>query len=236
MRKLAACIVAIALSFGSAQGQNKGMVIDPEQGTYAIDILAGSIRLGPAVANCPVVQTSASGVLSCTALLPGPVGATGVTGIPGLGGAVGATGATGPAASAGRVPPNWPSFFAPALPANATTQARVMVFSGATAIKLTTNDPKLQAAGRVVGIVLVSDAARTTGTATARVRIGGVGNAFNGGSVALDAVNTTSDSDAILPASGLVIASGQTIGCEVVTVGWAPTTANVQCALTVAYD
>ena len=82
----------------------------------------------------------------------------------------------------------------------------------------------------------MSDAARTAGTATAKVRVNGTGQTFNGGSVVLDATNTTSDSDLVAHSSGVAVSSGQTVGCEVVTSSWTPTTADLSCWIVVSYD
>ena len=93
---------------------------------------------------------------------------------------------------------------------------------------------KMQTAGRIVGLILTSDVPRTAGTATARVRINGSGAAFNAGSVVLDATNTLSDSDFVPWASGNAFTAGQTIGADVVSSSWTPTTANLRIMLVVA--
>jgi hypothetical protein len=66
-----------------------------------------------------------------------------------------------------------------------TTQATLGYFNTATALSRDTNNILISRAGRVVGLIMVSDAARTAGTATARVRIDGVGTTFDSGSVVL---------------------------------------------------
>jgi len=118
-------------------------------------------------------------------------------------------------------------FFVNDVPGTATTQATIGYFNTATALSRNGNDIKMTRAGRVVGLIITSDAARTAGTATARVRIAGAGTAFDGGSVVLDATNTTSDSSFVAYGSGVAFTAGQTVGADVVTSGWTPITANV---------
>jgi hypothetical protein len=127
-------------------------------------------------------------------------------------------------------------FYISDLAGTATEQATLGFFNTATALSRGTNDIKLNATARVVGLYLVSDAARTAGTATARVRIAGTGTTFSGGSVQLNGTDTTSDSDFVLHTSGLAVSVGQTVGCDVVTSGWTPTTADVACWVVVSYD
>lgn len=118
-------------------------------------------------------------------------------------------------------------FYVNDLPGTATTQATQGYFNTATALSRNGNDMRMDRAGRVVGLIIVSDAARTAGTATARVRIAGAGTAFNGGAVVLNATTTTSDSSFVAYGSGVAFTAGQTVGADVVTSGWTPITANV---------
>lgn len=118
-------------------------------------------------------------------------------------------------------------FYINDLPGTATTQATLGYYNTATALSRAGNDIRMDVAGRVVGLIVTSDAARTAGTATARVRIAGAGAAFNGGAVVLDATNTTSDSSFVAWGSGNAFTAGQTVGCDVVTSGFTPTTANL---------
>ena len=111
-------------------------------------------------------------------------------------------------------------------PGTATTQATLGYFNTATAVSRSGNDVRMERDGRIIGMIMTSDAARTAGTATARVRVNGTGAAFNGGAVALNATDTTSDSRFISYASGVAFAAGDTIGAEVATSGWTPITAN----------
>ncbi len=162
----------------------------------------------------------------------GATGGAGATGSTGSTGGVGATGATGPIDLTFTLGP----FIAINLPGSATTQAQAIGPTAAGTFALTTNDQRGPVAAHVVGLFITSNAARTAGTATARVRIAGSGAAFNAGSVALDATNTTSDADLVAPASGLAVTAGQTVGCEIVTSSWAPTTADVTCSVVMHAD
>lgn len=108
----------------------------------------------------------------------------------------------------------------------ATTDATLGYFNTATAVSGSANEIKMQTAGRVVGVIITSDAARTAGTATVAVEVNNTTQAFNAGAVALDATNTTSDSSFVAWGSGVAFNAGDTLGCEVTTSGWTPTTAN----------
>lgn len=131
-----------------------------------------------------------------------------------------AVNASGPTATLG-------PFYINDLAGTATTQATLGYYNTATAVSRATNDIVMGRAGKVIGLIVVSDDARTAGTATARVRIAGSGTAFDSGSVVLDGTNTTSDSSFVAYSSGVTFTAGQTVGCEIVTSGWTPTTANL---------
>lgn len=118
-------------------------------------------------------------------------------------------------------------FYINDLPGTATTQATLGYFNTATAVSRNANDIKMARSGYVVGAFVVSDAARTAGTATVRVRVSGTDTAFDSGSVALDASNTTSDSSIVASDLGVSFSSGQTLGVNVTTSGWTPTTADL---------
>jgi hypothetical protein len=109
----------------------------------------------------------------------------------------------------------------------ATEQATFAYFNTATALSRSSNYLKMSKAGAVVGAMIDADDARTAGTATVQVRINGAGMAFDGGSCVLDGTNTTSASSFVNFASGVPFAAGDTIGCELVTSGWTPTSADV---------
>lgn len=118
-------------------------------------------------------------------------------------------------------------FYINDLPGTATTQATLGYFNTATAVSQATNDIKMARSGNIVGAFVVSDAARTAGTATVRVRISGADTAFDAGSCALDASNTTSDSTIVASDLGVSFLSGQTVGVNVTTSGWTPITADL---------
>jgi hypothetical protein len=113
------------------------------------------------------------------------------------------------------------------LPGTATTQATLGYFNTATALSRNGNDMRISLAGRVVGLIINSDAARTAGTATARVRVAGVGTTFDGGNAVLNAIRTQTNSSFVSFGNGVAFAANDLIGADVVTSGWTPTTADV---------
>jgi hypothetical protein len=127
-------------------------------------------------------------------------------------------------------------FYINDLPGTATTQATLGYFNTATAVSRDATDPHLRTAGRIVGLIVVSDVARTAGTATGRVRIAGADTAFNGGAVLLDATNTEQDASFVNHASGVAFTNAQTIGVNITTSGWTPITANITAWLVVSLD
>lgn len=124
-------------------------------------------------------------------------------------------------------------FYINDLPGTATTQATLGYFNTATALSRNGNDVRMSTDGRIVGLIVTSDAARTAGTATVRVRVAGAGTAFNGGAVVLNATTTTSNSSFVAWGSGVAFTAGQTVGVDVVTSGFTPITANLSCWLVV---
>lgn len=118
-------------------------------------------------------------------------------------------------------------FYINDLPGTATTQATLGYFNTATALSRNGNEIKMARSGYIVGAFVTSDAARTAGTATVRVRISGADTAFDAGSCALDASNTTSDSTIVASDLGVSFSSGQTVGVNVTTSGWTPTSADL---------
>jgi hypothetical protein len=119
-------------------------------------------------------------------------------------------------------------FYINDLPGTATTQMTLGYFNTATAVSRAGNDPVMEKAGRIVGLILVSDTARSGGTATGRVRVNGAGAAFNAGAVVLDVTLTVSDSSFVAHTSGVSFAAGDRVGIEVTTASWTPTTADLQ--------
>jgi hypothetical protein len=124
-------------------------------------------------------------------------------------------------------------FFINDMAGTATTDATLAYFNTATALSRNANEVKMQTAGRIIGVFITSDAARTAGTATVAVEVNNVTQAFNAGAVVLNATNTTSNSSFVAYGSGVAFAAGNTIGCEVTTSGWTPTTANFRIQLVV---
>jgi hypothetical protein len=127
-------------------------------------------------------------------------------------------------------------FTRPDLSGTGTAALQVMFATSGTAFQLGTVDPVAPRAGRVVGLHLIANDARTAGTATARVRINGSPTAFASDAVQLDGTTTQRDSALVAYSSGLAFNAGNTLGIEVVTSGWTPTTADFVGWLTVKYD
>jgi hypothetical protein len=122
------------------------------------------------------------------------------------------------------------------LPGTGTEALPLMFADSASTFVLSTLDPRAPRAGRVVGLTLLSNAARTAGTATARVRIAGSATDFDGGSVQINATNTQRASGLVAYASGVMFNAGNSLGIAVVTDGWTPTTADFVGWLTVEYE
>lgn len=118
-------------------------------------------------------------------------------------------------------------FYIDDLAGTSAQQAQLGMFNAPTALSKTTTDLKIQKAGTIIGALIVSDDARTAGTATVKVRINGANTTFDGGSVVLDGTNTLSDSSFVAVSSGVAVVAGDTVGANVTTSGWTPTTANV---------
>lgn len=100
-------------------------------------------------------------------------------------------------------------------------------------------DAYMGAAGRIIGARLFSSAARTTGTATVRVRVteSGVVSDYLLGDCVLDAVNTQTIGQMLPVANGFRFAKGALIRPYIVTAGtWAPTTADMGCDVIVVYE
>lgn len=119
----------------------------------------------------------------------------------------------------------------------ATTAMKLLMFNTGTAVSQTTNRIRAGRAGYIVGARITSDAARLTGTCTVEVDLSGVSTAFDAGGVVLDGTRTTQDASIVTPGSGIRVASGSdTIGVNLVTSGWTPTTANAFVTLMMIYD
>ena len=123
------------------------------------------------------------------------------------------------------------------VPGTASTACGRAYFNTATAVSRSTNPERAGRVAYIVGAKITSDAARTAGTATVKVLLNGASTAFDAGSVVLDGTRTTQDCSIVVPSSGIAVTSGSdTIGVEVVTSGWTPTTADVTVELLVMYS
>lgn len=114
------------------------------------------------------------------------------------------------------------------VPGTATTEMLLAYFNTTSAIGFggaNENDFTMPVSGQVIGAFLMSDDARTAGTATLVVRINTVATTFVSGAVALDGTNTQRVST-FVPGSGLSFSEGDEIGVALTTASWTPTTAN----------
>jgi len=121
------------------------------------------------------------------------------------------------------------------IPGTATTQASLGFATTTTTFGTTARDIRMPFNGSVVGMFMASNTARTAGTAIARLRIGGVDKAFNSGACALDGTNTTSDSSLMSGILAPTFVSGETLGVNIQTSGFTPTTADLMVWVTVAF-
>lgn len=112
------------------------------------------------------------------------------------------------------------------LAGTSNSQGFLPFLNSASAFVATAEDLNLRVAGEIVGCILASNAARTAGTCTMRVRVAGTPTAFNSGAVALDGTNTTKDASFVAPGSGVSFSATDAIGVDLQTSGWTPTTAD----------
>jgi hypothetical protein len=125
-------------------------------------------------------------------------------------------------------------FLFPDLTGTGTPELKPIFYDTTTSSKVnTTRRFVMSHAGYVVGIHLMSDDARSAGTAIASVLVNGVSQAFNSDSVVLDGTNTTQNSDYVHPTAGVSFAADDQLSVRVTTSGWTPTTANVAAYLIV---
>lgn len=116
-------------------------------------------------------------------------------------------------------------FFQHNIAAADTAVMTPMFFETASAVARALTGFKMQKAGRVVGGFLMSQSARTAGTATLQVRVNGTNTTFNSGSVVLNATDTQSSSSIVAYSGGVSFAAGDTLTATVVTnASWSPTT------------
>ena len=126
------------------------------------------------------------------------------------------------------------SFFLNDIPGTATSNLFSEFFNTTTATSIgTSGSYYMPAAGRVLAAYLISDASRTAGTAQLRPTISGTGQNFTGGNPTLDGTNTQRHSVIVDWANGVTFNAGQRVGCELITSGWTPTTANVTATIVV---
>ena len=123
-------------------------------------------------------------------------------------------------------------FYRNDLAATADEIAGLAFFNTDTALSRSNNHVDIPRAGKIVAVIVVSDAARSAGTLTARPRINGFGN--SGITAVLDGTNTTSKST--LDQTGVSVNAGDDLTCSVVTSSWGPTTANVSVWLVLRLD
>jgi hypothetical protein len=88
--------------------------------------------------------------------------------------------------------------------------------------------------GAVIGAFLLTDTARTAGTAILKVRLNSVTTDFAGGACVLDGTDTLRNS--AFDNAGVAFVAGDRIGVDVVTSGWTPTNANLTAFLVLRYD
>lgn len=127
-------------------------------------------------------------------------------------------------------------FYVNDLQATASPQMNLGFFNSATAMSQAAVDPEVDRSGRVIGLTIVSDDARTSGTCNAYVRIDGVGSVFAANAVVLNGTHTTDSMKNVNYDSGLPFTAGQRLGIDLDTSGWGPTTANIIGWLTIAFD
>lgn len=113
-------------------------------------------------------------------------------------------------------------FYANDLAATTDVQANFGFFNTATAVSRANNGQRMTRAGKIVGVMVTTDAARTAGTLTARPRINGTGN--SGITAVVDGTNTTSNST--FSQSGVSFSANDVLTMSMVTSSWGPTTAN----------
>lgn len=126
------------------------------------------------------------------------------------------------------------------VPGTAVTGMTLEFFNTASATSIgTTGAYYAPADGYICGAYLNSDASRTAGSAVLRPTINGTGQVMFGGNPTLDATNAlrhamfNTREDALL-GPGITFTAGQRIGCELVTSGWTPITADVTALLVIA--
>ncbi len=120
--------------------------------------------------------------------------------------------------------------------ATSTVQAQQLSYTGnIPAFVLSSRDPRVARPCRIVGLRMTSEENRVSGTATARIRINGVGSDFAGGACQLNATDVNRSAVLVRYSLGRVVDSAADIGCEVAFSGFGPTTADLRLWVTVRY-
>lgn len=119
------------------------------------------------------------------------------------------------------------------VPATDSPTLSLGYFNAPTAVSQnSTNKIRVGANCHVVGLSIITDDARTSGTATAYVNATNI----NATACSLDATYTISRDVVCTHDQGIALSAGDTITVAIDTSGWAPTTANIQVWVTVSYD
>lgn len=113
------------------------------------------------------------------------------------------------------------------LAASATTTMQLGFYNTSTAVSLASKELRMALGGRVIGMMLVSDALRTSGSAIGQVRIGGTPTTFAADTCVLDGTNTDRVSAFVSWGNGVAFGSNTSVGIALLTSGWGPTTANI---------
>jgi hypothetical protein len=122
--------------------------------------------------------------------------------------------------------------FAFNIPAAATTLCLPQTMTSGTAVDRAVVAMKMEKAGRVVGVHIQTNGARTAGTLTAKIRVNSGSSDLGATVVQLNATNTLSASGFVSYTNGVAFAAGDTIGAEVdASALWAPTTADISVTL-----
>jgi hypothetical protein len=105
----------------------------------------------------------------------------------------------------------------------ATTTMLLKYLSGSTTVSSTATTIRAGRVGEIVGMILVANDARVSGTAILKPTIGGSPSSFASDSVVLDGSTTTQMTQFVTPGGGVAIASGgNQLGCQIVTSGFTP--------------
>ncbi len=118
----------------------------------------------------------------------------------------------------------------------ASTFLSLAYFNTATALSLSTRETKMAQGGRIVGMMITTDADVTAGTIVGRASINGAAVTFNDSAVTLSTALPQSDTSFVEFEQGVAFKAGDTIGMNVNTTGMTPTTLNLTGWLVLALD